>query len=344
MKKFVLKIGVLALFFAVGCGADKSSNEACLYETTMNLDKGNYDAVLASGCVDPMQKGAAYFGKAGYDVTSVINSFSKTGAGNTTIESNLMTYMNELTGEITGDDLNYINSAIGAYNEVQEGTEYYQDAQFYLSIVQATNAVSLLKSVADTFGLATLSNCDINNNTIIDDADIASCALLTSVGEDCTSVKATSSPTNDITISKAGVQLPGTYRGLIITVDIPVDGTATESCPNSSAKKLLYKDSANPLGGYSLATTSSDPDECDGSDGNKWPCPVIKDDAPLDIVAAIDDSIDAALEAMKSALPEGTAAEVKDAISDIKSEACGGPTETCKSSDLSAYLQKLNIQ
>ena len=48
--------GVSLFFF--GC-SNKSTNEACLHKTTMDLDKGEYDAVLASSCADAMQKGAA---------------------------------------------------------------------------------------------------------------------------------------------------------------------------------------------------------------------------------------------------------------------------------------------
>ncbi len=72
---YVLFAACVSLMF-VGC-SDKSSPEACLHQVTMDLDSGNYDAVLASSCAGAMQRGAAYFGKGGFDIKDVINRFSE---------------------------------------------------------------------------------------------------------------------------------------------------------------------------------------------------------------------------------------------------------------------------
>ena len=64
--RFILAMAVLcASLLPIASCSDKSSNEACLHETTSNLDKGNYAAVAQSPCADHLQKGAAYFGLAG---------------------------------------------------------------------------------------------------------------------------------------------------------------------------------------------------------------------------------------------------------------------------------------
>lgn len=334
MKKQVPLLCALALFFAVGCGSDKNSNEACLYETTMNLDKGNYDAVLASTCADSMQKGAAYFGKAGYSAKDVINRFSETSNSASTT-SDLTTYMNTLTGKVTEDTLTNMDNAKTEYNTIPSTSTYYKDAKFYVSLVDAVKSLSLIKIVTDSTGLGTLSSCDINSNTVPDDADASSCALLVSAGQSCTTAKATYIATGDIAITDqtTGASKAGTYKGLTITAT----GTATSSC-TGVYKKLLYKDSANLLYGYSVATTSTN--MCTGSDGNTWPCPIVQNGQPLDLVTAIDQTITSAISSMGQALPAGTSADVQQSITDIKKDACGAD-QICTSADVAAYLQTL---
>lgn len=333
MNKQVLLLCALALFLAVGCGADKNSNEACLYETTMSLDKGNYDAVLASTCADSMQKGAAYFGKAGYSAKDVINRFSETSNSASTT-SDLNTYMNTLTGQVTENTLTNLDSAKTEYSNIPSTSSYYKDAKFYISLVDAVKSLSLIKIVTDSTGFGTLSSCDINSNTVPDDADASSCALLVSAGQNCTTAKATYIATGDITITdQTGASKAGTYKGLTITAT----GTATSSC-TGVYKKLLYKDSANPLYGYSVATTSTN--MCTGSDGANWPCPIVQNGQPLDLVTAIDQSITSAINSMGQALPAGTSADVQQSITDIKTQACG-VDQICTSADVAAYLQTI---
>lgn len=331
MKKYVLLLSALALLLAVGCGADKNSNEACLYETTMSLDKGNYDAVLASSCADSMQKGAAYFGKAGYDVKDVINRFSEAK----TTTNDLDTYMNALTGKVTENTLTNIDSAKTEYSTIPSTSTQYKDAKFYISLVDAVKSLSLIKIVADSTGLGTLSSCDINSNTVPDDADASSCALLVSAGQSCTTAKATYVATGDLSIAdQTGAVKAGTYKGLTITAT----GTATSSC-TGVYKKLLYKDSANPLYGYSVATTTSD--SCTATDGTNWPCPIVQNGQPLDLVTAVDQSITSAISSMGQALPAGTTTtDVQQSITDIKTQACG-TDQTCTSADIANYLQTL---
>ena len=351
MKKQVLQLCALALFFAVGCGADKNSNEACLHETTMNLDTGNYDAVLASSCADSMHKGAAYFGKAGYSAKDVINRFSETSNSASTT-SDLSTYMNTLTGQVTENTLTNIDLAKINYctyiggtidpltaqcTNTNQGVPNYQDAQFYISLVDAVKSLSLLKIVTDSTGLGTLSSCNINSTAtpaVPDDADATSCALIASNNLSGLPVLTCSTGVSYSTTSDIVIQGKiGTYRGVTVTVT----GTATTSCPAPALyKKLLYKDAANK---YWLATTMSGENCTDGT--TTWPCPIEQSGAPLDLVTAIDQSITSAISSMDQALPEGTTtADVQQSISDIKNDACGVDM-ICTSADLASYLQTI---
>lgn len=368
MKKQVLLLCALPLFLAIGCGSDKNSNEACLYETTMNLDRGNYDAVLASSCANSMQKGAAYFGKAGYSAIDVINRFSETSSSTSTT-TDLNTYMNALTGKVTENTLTNMNSAKSDYCayiggatidtatgqcdycasiggtidtatgeciNVNQTVPNYQDALFYISLVDAVKSVSLIKIVADSTGLGSLTlDCDKNNNSVPDDLDATACALLISANQPCVNEVTTTRDVSPLTFADKN----GTYRGIDMTVNDlnGPSGSTTTTCP-ATYQKLLFQ--LPPI--WAMAVTSNPADGmCTGSDSLPWPCPIEdQNGVTLDLVSALDQSITSAISSMGQALPPGTAADVQQSIKDIKAEAC--PTGTCTSADLANYLQRFS--
>lgn len=329
MKKPVTSL-IIASCFALsalaGC-SDKNSPEACQYETTMNLDKGNYDAVLQSSCATPMQLAAAYFGKAGFTVTSVVNALvtAQTSSANTALRQ----YMTSLTGKVTDQTLVNLDSSHTLFNSIPPTSELYQDAQFNLSIVDAIKAMSLIKTVIDLNGLGTLSSCDINSNGKPDESDAMICSLLVSgtslTGGACPApltsfATYTTTPTNLLFTS-----LTGTYKGLTTTMT----GTATASCP-ANYKKLLY---LNADGKYYAATTSG---TCLANDAQLWPCPVT---SQIDLVAALDISISSSITALSTAISGSVSTEVVQSLQDIKSQACGSLTSTCTSTSIAHYLQ-----
>lgn len=347
----VILVAGLSLIL-VSCGSnvfksvsDENSEEACRYKTTQHLDTGNYDAVLSSTCADSMQKGAAYFGNAGYDIKDVINNLSK--AQDKT--DPLTLYMSSLTGIITDSTLTDIDNAKVEYcNEIggtinsttQQCTggdtnlPLYKDAQFYISLVDSVKSLSLMKVIMDDDGDGKLSTCDINTNNTPDDADAAACALLASGSTNPTSGScgawASYTATANITISGKS----GTYRGL--TVDI---GTRTSTCTDTY-KKLLYRDSTNT---FWVATTLSGENCTDGV--NKWPCPVEQKGAPLDFVNTVDTSLTNAINSLGNALPVQVGTDVQESIQEIKDDACCSTGEakpcTCTSSEIANYLQTI---
>ena len=190
LKMYVLLAASFLLLFS-GC-SKKNSDEACKHETTMNLDSGNYDAVLASGCADAMQKGAAWFGKAGFDVPNVLNRFIQTGVlsgPTTTSAGNFNVYMTKMVTRVTSSTLAELDNSITQYSSIPATADTFRDARFNLSIVDAVKGLSLLKSVIDASGLGTLNTtCDMNANNKPDEIDATSCALLTSASKPCVSV------------------------------------------------------------------------------------------------------------------------------------------------------------
>lgn len=333
LKMYVLLAASFSLLFS-GC-SKKNSDEACQHETTMNLDSGNYDAVLASGCADAMQRGAAYFGKAGFGVTNVVNRFIQTGvsSGQTTTKPDLTVYMTDLVGKVDEGSLSNLDNSTTQYNSIPAASDSYKDAQFDVSLVEIIKSLSLMKLiVSDINGTLDIS-CDINTNTVADGADAASCALVaasrisTGITTTCND-NTIYAPATPVDINFSGKS--GTYSGLVITLQ----GTATTICPNQF-KKLLYKDAST--GEYWAVAISPDL-QCTGSDGNIWPCPIEQNGKPLDLISAIDGSMNSAVSSLNSALTStgASATDVQKSIQDIQTQAC--PSGTCSSTDIANYL------
>lgn len=316
---------MLVALLVSSCG-DQSSPEACRHQTTMDLDAGNYDAVLQSSCATPMQLGAAWFGKAGYNVTSVINRLID--ANTTTTQTDLNLYLTSLTGVVTDSTLRSLDNSSARFQLVGPSSDLYRDAQFSLAIVEVVKAASIIKAVMDLTGSGTLSSCDINVNGVVDEADATSCALLVSatsttdpvIGACLVSgVTATWNATADITFPGRA----GTYRAM--TIDI---GTAASSCPGSYDRLLYLNGDAN----YYLATTAG---TCQADDLNIWPCPVTSN---IDFVQSLEDSLIASVSAVSTALSGAVGSDVAQSITNFQSQACGGDT-TCDAAEIAAYLQ-----
>lgn len=356
---FLLAVGLLLLF--PGC-SKKNSDEACQHEVTMNLDSGNFEAVLASGCANAMQRGAAYFGKAGFDVTNVINRFSETGSNvsssSTGTSSDLTVYMRNLLGNVDANTLASIDNSVKEYSKISATDETYRDAKFYISLVDMIKSLSLIKMIIPNLVNpdGTLTSCDLNNNKVPDAADATACAL-TAVGimsgatptASCSG--ASYSPLTPVPISlkdASGTPVDGTYSGLIIS--ITTSTAAPVSACTTTYYRLLYKDSAT--GKYWAATTTSD--ICTGSDGKQWPCPLTG--ANLDFVTAVDTSIFSSVSALSAALTTTTTSDVQTALNDIRSGACSSPCVCpgaatcpdsclagsaiyCSSADIAHYIQ-----
>ena len=189
--------------------------------------------------------------------------------------------------------------------------------------------------VSDSAGILNIS-CDINANTVADGADAASCELIaasrisTGITTTCKD-NTTYTPAIPVDITFPGKS--GTYSGLVITLQ----GTATTICPYQF-RKLLYK-GAIPGQYWAVATA---PDlQCTGSDGNSWPCPIEQNGKPLDLVSAIDSSLNSAVSSLNSSLTAtgSSATDVQKSIQDIQTQAC--PSGTCTSTDIASYLQTI---
>lgn len=328
------KLSVLSVLFLtsgvflLGCGdsvfefvADDSSTEACKYEVSKNLDSGNWDAVINSPCADSMQKGAAYFGRAGFDPVDVVNRLID--AQNENEPVNL--YLKSLVTRVTNLTLNDLGSAKAKFTNAI--STYGKDAYFNRSIVNAIEGLALMKVVLDNDGDGSVSSCDLNGNSIPDEADATACALMISEGQACSGVTVTQ--TGDITLQNK----PGTYRGLTVTV-----GPSTGSC-QGDYKKLLYKDQSS---NYRVAVTLAENCQESSPDPTRsWPCPVIENGGPVDMVNTINNAINTMISDIQNALP-GVSSDVINSITELQTDVCGTDS-VCDPQEIANYLNSLNL-
>lgn len=364
MRGTILRLlALVACLLSVSCGsnifepiANKSSDVACEYETTQNLDNGSWDAVLNSSCADSMQKGAAYFGKAGFDINDVINRFSESGSVTGTKDLNV--FMNKLVGKVSEESLTNLGSAKTAYteyiNSADPASNSYKDAQFYVGLVDATTSLSYLKTIIDATGLGSISACNINKNTVPentvpDEADAAACALIASYNlnydpdESCNGVR--SYTTSDITITNndTGKTYRGPYKGVTVIIE---NNAPQEGCPSAYDRLLVQK------GGLWAATTTGT-GNCTDLSNKVWPCPLEVNNNPVSLVQALNDSLTDAMYSISAALPGTTTTEVQSSINDIKKEYCckeSGESKDspaaciCSELEVSDYIQTLTIE
>lgn len=335
---YVLFAACVSLTF-VGC-SDKSSDEACTHQVTIDLDHGNYDAVLASSCADSMQRGAAYFGRAGYDINNVINRLidaNEPGANPLNI------YMSELVTEATDTTITDLDAARSQYGSIAAASENYKDAQFDLALVEAMKGITLMKLIISVEGRGAINAlCDRNGNNHGDEVDAATCALKLSAGQTCGPEFVITTVPN---LRIAGAS--ATYQGLLIQVT----GTAGSSltCPIDNTYKRLL--SSNTIPSDVVTTRSSSCAETAPDTTRTWPCPVESGGTPLGLAQAFDESLNGSITAMGIAVTTQSATDVQTSIMNIKKENCCAAPEvwnpanpascTCDGPELGAYLQTL---
>jgi hypothetical protein len=283
-----------------------------------------------------MQLAAAHFGKAGYDTRTVINRFID--AKSATANRDLGVYMGSLVSQVTSPMLDNLSLSDLRYASIPPSSDEYLDAQFLLSLVRAVRALAVIKTIINIDGTGVLSECDINGNSVPDEADAVSCALksagtATPVTGSCifSTWTGTATPTaNDIVFSSQ----TGTYRGLLVTIPTL---TTPGTCP-SDYQKLLYKDAGtNTYRAAVTIGTCQASDAVTSADAGTWPCPSA---SAQDFIADFQTDVSGAVSALDTALTGTgtTASDVQQSIENIRTQACGSDG-TCTADELAAYIQ-----
>lgn len=322
-------------FFVISCGgsgnvfeplADKNSNESCKVEVSQNLDKGNYDAVISSSCASDFDKGAAYLGKAGFDIKNVVDRLID---GNKQGGDAIDLYVKALVPQVKPETLDYLDMAEFYYSKIQNS-----DGKFYTSITQSLKSLTLIKSVITSSGTGQDGDlnkeCDLNNNGTPDDVDATACALeLAGNG----SISGTCSVSGITVSDKGDINIGGqNYRGVHFEFNVSVP-----SCP-STYKKVYYKADD---GNYYLATTSG---ECKDDNGETWPCPV-KSENNKDFVDVLDKNVESMVSNIQSAITNQKS-DIKESIEKIRDEIKSSCYDSlnykqCISQQIANYIKKI---
>jgi len=340
MQRVILfRILLVMVILAMGCGDDNylrslsnnDSDSACQYQISMDLDSGNYDAVIASSCANYMDMAAAYLGKAGFEIFNIVNSMIKS---NDSDDKPLKTFMNELAGSKTTQEIRDLDYSMSHYSLVNTANGYSpdqeKDAMFIRDILMMP-AISymFLKLAMDPDGDGEISGCDINGNNVPDEVDATSCALIVAGGTvDCSSRGITLDDSTYRTLNFPDHL--GIYNGLIMNYA----GATNTTCPDNKYYKLLY-------GGNSVAVTTIE--KCiDASYPDvppvEWNCPYEDSQGkPGDLLKAFNDGLQDSFSTMYS-IGFSHDSEIYMSVNSVSTDACGGGSNDCSETDLQTYL------
>lgn len=330
----ILLISLAALVFIVfiGCGdgnylesiSNDDSASACQYQVSIDLDSGNYDAVIASSCANHMDRAAAYLGKAGFKVIDIVNKMIDANDSGSPMD----VYMNELIGNVSTQDLMSLDNSRRYYSMVNAANGYspdiVSDALFLKSsLVSTTVSFSFIKSSIDPDGDGVISSCDTDGNSVPDEVDAMSCALIFAGGAtDCLSLGFTVDDSTYRSLSFPAYS--NFYNGLVMT------GIANASCPDSTYNQLLYDSNT-------VAVTSLEKCVDPTYPSVEWNCPFEDSTgSPEDLLSVFNDAIQNSITTLES-LGFDEESEVYAAINTISVDACGGGA--CTEAQLQAYLE-----
>jgi len=360
------------LFAVIVSGCDFSgedTSEAKRYEILQKLDEGNYQYVIDKLENDKSYQSAfskeelkvnlaaAYIGKAGFDINSLINDMI-----NSSDESNdgYRLFIKALSKRINGNSLNdldkaniYYKEAIG--NSIQNISDYcdthknelstlQKDACFYIGLVDTAKATSsfglLLSGGTDTNQDGDIAeiivdwldqssnnsteckNYDIDNNGIADPADATACEIEYSVNGSCSNPNITTT-TQNITFTKNNKN----YTYTLLTISLNPDLTICNGKSQKVYKKLISQEDGLPVivDGYCKLDFSqcTDNNEC-------YPCPVLNEEGEdKNIAEAVIETINNGADSIISVLPEEQQNDVKNAIKDFKKDLCNPDPSAC---------------
>ena len=325
-RHILLALLAIAAFLtsSVGCGdnaftvfSDENTEEACLHEVTSDLDQGKYNEVIESSCAGHMDRGAAYFGLAGYGLMDVAEKIIDADDA-ATDEGSFDVYMSTLVVSSSKSTLSNIDDAKSEYSKIPADSKYYKDAQFYIDeLIGPVKGMTIIKGLLDPDGDGVISTCDINDNGTIDEADAVSCAELIAFGlANCDALGTGIAPVKTSTT----VQFPSyanIYTGLTVTIN---GANISASCGSPTSYKKLINEAPNP--DVHVATTS---EQCTDSNGSgTWPCPYEVSGQPVSVVSVINETL------------SGT--DILD--EDLYTEICGD--DGCDANDISDYIQRMN--
>ncbi len=349
-RKLLNLFFVLITVILFSCKVD-DSKEAYRYEILKALDSGNYDKVieLLENNKDYMDVftpeelninlAAAYIGKAGYDVNTIINDIIETDSKGDAFKL----FTQAISNKASGSSIQYLNKAIEKYLSILNGAscdspdsldDYQKDACFLKGLIETakgTNSLVLIlednpQERADTVekwieGVNPCSSDDINANSIPDEIDATACAIEYANNGTC-SVPNLSVSTASVSFTKNSSTLDYT----VLSIEVNPDASCTGTLSSKTFYKLVSNTDVVLTDGY--CDTNFNP--CSSPDGTTcYPCPVVTDSTNLTVEDTIVDTINTGVDSVVSSLPEDVQSDVEENIQKFKREICLASPSNC---------------
>ncbi|NPA52643.1 MAG: hypothetical protein GXO22_07085 [Aquificae bacterium] len=339
MKKLVF--GLVFVGF-LSC-TDEDSPNAYRYEVFKALDRGEYDTVIQLlENEDKYQKAfsfqelninlaAAYIGKAGYDISSIINDVLDSD-----IEGDAFKVFSQaISKKASGSSLIYLNKAVEKYSKILDNvscedldtlSQLQKDACFLKGLVETAKGTTSFVLVLEENpeqrtetienwlnGVYICSEYDINGNNVPDDLEATACALEYANTGNCY-VYNSSLSFDDVEFNKEGK----IYSYTLLTIDINPDAQCQSSNPNTFYKLISDTDVVITDGYCDTAFES-----CTKPDGvSCFPCPVIDNDSHLTVGDTVVDAINNGIDAVLTVIPDYQDSDVEENLREFKEEIC----------------------
>ncbi len=365
---FLLIIG-LAGCNAFESNSNKNSSEACKFEVSQALDQGEYDRaieLLNGTCRDAftpeernMNLGAAYLGKAGYDIPSLVNDILESKDESTDPFAEFISRASQ-KGD-AGKAIKYLDKAkyyyiqalkaagftdcnstkINAISDPSERSlikdiclfkgisQVSQSATSFNLLLKTTNETTSIEDVVEAWSTGEIENAcqDVDNNDVVDAAQFASCAL-----EYAT--KGSSSSCNSVFLTNGTFGHNGkNFEVVKLQIQSSVPG-----CDNKTDYKVLEISNGSKIlvltDGFCNINNGT---KCNGTNENTgcFPCPIVSDseNKTYTVVDTIVETINNGTEEISDIISNvsGTNNEtdIEEAVNEFKKDLCEAHPEAC---------------
>ncbi len=367
MKKKIAKIiGISAISIILGsCGlSDENTPEACKFEVSQALDKGNYDIVINKLKSDPtcsgaytqeegkIQLAAAYIGKAGFDIPSLISDIIDSTSKNVNTYQALA---QSIAKRISSKSLDALNNAKNLYENVINSyggcnasnlPDIIKDACFYKNLVNTATATSALTLVLGA-GKGDIVKAveswinpgvcdDLNDNNIGDSADASASAIEYAINNSCSITGVNCISNGNLTFIKNS----SNYTFELVKVEITDVNNNNSSCSPNPYIEYRLIDNVNNTVVLTDGYCKTDFTSCNSLDiaNGCYPCPVIANNNILDLSNTLVDVINNVNTQEISNVVGGSNKEIVQDINQLKQDICG-QDQTCTLTEIKNYLQ-----
>ena len=351
--KTTLAVILLSSLLLTGCGED--STDACVFGVQQNLDKGDYDSVIATlennatcdGALTSetawLNLASAYMGKSGLTTSNLLGAVLDSSG-----TSAMSSFMTSFAASATAEGLSNLKKASAVYayldTTVCDGNETGNQAEACLfdGLTSLTTAVGSLSAVVGSETLALLESGvttgdsnDVNSNGTADQLEITACAINDAFGNlaGCGGTPAAAQEVASAALF-TGDTTNFTVRKYTVT-------TAT-AFPDTIAYKLLNTTATNDEVVTTDGLCDADKVTCSAISATCFPCPVIVDGNTTTVTAGLLDIINnGGLDSLSAFLPADSGVDANITADLIDSIEGSSGDNTITAAELATFLETL---